>query len=149
MAARYLWFVSLNTGTADRTMDTPSDATHPAALDLARALRDGRSPVARHPDYEIEARTISSALLCTIWCGALPVATIGVAKRSIGSRQLWGVLHAAPYPLETDPDAPPQAPWCGVRVEPSAILVPDPPWAWLASYELEIAWAWVERKRDD
>lgn len=145
----YLWFVTLNTGAAEKTASPAADATHLAMLDLARALRDGRSPIARQAGYEIEALTISSALLCTIWQGALPIATIGVARRSIGSQQLWDALHAAAYPLETDPSTPPQVPWCGVRIEPTAILAPNPPWAWLATYELEIAWAWVERKRDD
>jgi hypothetical protein len=147
----YLHFVTLNTGAVERTLDIEERATHPAALDLGRALRDGRAPIASRPAYGLDAKTAGRALLCTIY-GPVgqPLSTIGVASRSIDAARLWEMMHAASagYGLLTDPAMPPAVPWCAVRVEPA--LVSDIEAArWLAAYELEIAWAWIKRRHRD
>lgn len=144
----YVWFVTINTGEADRTSPIDSNAAHTAAMDLASALRDGQAAIAVHPGYVIAAKTVGSALICTVYKGGdLPISTFGVAGRSRDSGALWRMLHeSAGYRLATNPDIPPKAPWCAVRVEPSALLDQDMPFIWLAGYEMEIAWAWITKQ---
>lgn len=147
----YLRFVTLNTGSADDMRPPEAGVTHPAALDLARALRDGRAPIADRPGYEISVSTVGSALLCTIWRGAgLPLTTFGVAGRPRGAERLWRMLHEASegYGLATSPDTIPPVPWCAVRVEPSLLGDIAASW-WLAAYEVHVAIAWIERRHRD
>lgn len=143
----YLWFVTLNTGSADRTSQLDEVATHPAALDLARALRDGRTAIGGRPGYDLQAMTVGPALLATIWRGKVPLTTFGVAARSLGAEKLWRMLHdsSAAYGLATSADSMPEPPWCAVRVEP-ALLTDLSAAAWLAAYEIEVAWAWTEKR---
>lgn len=148
----YLHYVMLNTGSVSRIAPPDATATHPAALDLARALRDGRAPIATRPGYELLASMIGPTLLCTIFRGAnLPLATFAVAGRPRRAADLWRMLHETSpgYDLATDPDSSPPPPWCAVRVEPSMMADPDKPWRWLAAYEVEIATAWIERRHRD
>lgn len=144
----YLNFVTLNTGRSDRVDPPPAGVTASAALDLARALRDGRTAVSSRAGYELVVETVGPALLATVFRGSkLPLTTFGVAARSRGAATLWTLLHeTAPYDLATDPSSAPQAPWCAVRAEPTLMQDPDEPWRWLAAYELEVATAWIERR---
>lgn len=148
----YLNFVTLQSGAMDRTVDVNRGATDPAALDLARALRDGVSPVSGKPGYTIKALPAGRCLLCTIYGPAgEPLTTFGVASRSAGAAELWSMLHEHTPVAErrTDPARPPSAPWCAVRVEISMMTDPNEPWRWLAAYELDIAWAFVTRRHRD
>lgn len=139
----YLWFVTLNTGRGQRLQLLP-DRPDAAALDLGRALRDGSSPVSGQAGYSIEARTVGSSLLCTIYKADLPVTVFGVAARSLNAAKLWDLIHDDAYGLATDAGKPPRAPWCAVRVEPGLLTDPDAA-SWLAGYEADIAFAWLER----
>ena len=142
----YLHFVTLNTGSIERITPPPAGVTDAAALDLGRALRDGSAAVSGHAGYVLTARTIGPALLTTIKRDDGPVVVVGVSARSRGAQPLWDVLREiiAPANLPISP-IPPAAPWCGVIAYPS-IDAPDSPWTWLASYEVELATAWVERR---
>lgn len=145
----YLHFVTLNTGSVDRIAPPNETATHPAALDLSRALRDGRAPISARPGYGIMVSMLGPAMVCTILKGDMPLTTIGVAARPRRAADLWRLLHETSGDLATDPDKPPPTPWCAVRVEPSMLADRAQPWTWLASYELEIATAWIERRHHD
>mgnify|MGYP001260962747 CR=1 FL=1 len=148
----YLTYVSLQTGTVERVAPPDRAATHPAALDLARALRDGAAPVSTRPGYSIKASLAGPALLCTVFRGELmPLVTFGAVARSRGSEKLWRMMHdlSSGYGLATDPEDSPPPPWCAVRVEPSLAADPDEPWRWLPAYEVELATAWIERRHLD
>ena len=147
----YLNFITLNTGAAERIAPPDATVTRAAALDLGRALRDGTTGVGEHPGYRLKALTVGPALLCTVYGNELPLTTFGVAARSRGSAKLWEILHASSqaYGLATDPLTPPASPWCAVRVEPTMMIDHNQPWRWLATYEVEIATAWVERRHHD
>ena len=145
----YLHYVTLNTGQVSRIAPPDESATHTAALDLARALRDGRAAVTSHPGYSVTAKTVGPTLVCTITRGdELPLVTIGVAARPRRAGDLWALLHetAQGGDLATDPNSPPPTPWCAARVEPSMLADPEQPWRWLPTYEVEIATSWVERR---
>lgn len=142
----YLHFVTLNTGSVDRIAPPDAKATQPAALDLGRALRDGRAPIATRPGYGIMVSMLGPAMLCTILKGEMPLTTIGVAARPRRAADLWRTMHETSPGMATDADQPPPTPWCAVRVEPSMMIDPEKPWHWLAAYELELATAWVERR---
>jgi len=143
----YLYFVTLNTGSADRIAPPSAIVTQAAALDLARALRDGVTGIARHSGFQLQALTVGPALLCTVSKAGQPLATFGVAARSRGSANLWQIMHetSAGYGLASDRTSPPPAPWCGVRVEPGFLSYPDAA-QWLASYEVDVATAWIEKR---
>ncbi|WP_420961093.1 hypothetical protein [Brucella sp. IR073] len=146
----YLYFVTLNTGSTS-TMDAPdATVTHSAALDLGRALRDGRAPITAHNGYDLAVLTVGRSMLCTVYKGNSPLATFGVAAQARGAAKLWHMMHetAPNYGLKTDANNPPALPWCAVRVEPG-LLKDFGASRWLASYELEIATAWIERRHRD
>lgn len=147
----YLHFVTLNTGSAERIAPPAAVITNSAALDLGRALRDGTTEIGGHPGYRLKSLTVGPALLCTAYKGDLPLVTFGVAARSRGAAELWGMMHdtSGGYGLMTDPNTVPGSPWCAVRVEPSMLADLDEPWRWLAAYEVEVATAWIERRHRD
>lgn len=140
-----LQLVTLNTGSTSRIAIDPAEIPA-AAIDLGNALKW------RGPPVDIEGRDGSrlmasakgSSLVATILHQGEPLATIGVAERSLGSKPLWRMLHdtARQMPLATDPASPPAAPWCGVLVWPGLVTMPNAA-TWLADYEAQIALAWI------
>ncbi|WP_353194589.1 hypothetical protein [Pusillimonas noertemannii] len=147
----YLYFVTLNTGRHENIILPDTRHADNAAFDLSSALINGRAAISSHKGYEISAMTIGPTLVYTIYRGTeLPLATVGVAARSRGSANLWRMLHeTARYPLATSPDRPPAEPWCAVRAEPSMMTDAQSPWTWLATYEVEIAAAWINKRHLD
>lgn len=148
----YLNFITLQTGAVEKTVDVDRCAIDPAALDLARALRDGSSPVSGHDGYTIKALPSGRCVLCTIYGPAgQPLTTFGIASRSAGAAELWAMLHEQipAFKRRTDPSRPPQTPWCAVNVWDSMTTDPGEPWRWLAAYELDIAWTFVTRRHRD
>jgi hypothetical protein len=87
-------------------------------------------------------------LLATVSHGdELPLVTFGVALRPRCGAALWrGLLDCDPLiygPMQGDPDAQPQTPWCAARIEPGLVYMPDAG-AWLGDLERCIAWAWLD-----
>lgn len=143
----YLVFVNLNTGARDNIAPPDATVTHNAALDLARALRDGRAAISGRAGYELIALTVGPAMLCNVVGANGPLVTFGVAARSRGAANLWGMLTdmSGGYGLRATKDDAPPTPWCAVRVEPG-LLADFSAAAWLAAYEIEIATAWIQKR---
>lgn len=81
----------------------------------------------------------------------IPLATCGVAVTPEASPILWDFM-ADEYRREMG-EAPPAlrpaaVPWCGVILHKTALL-DVPAMEWLGDFERCVAWAWIERERDD
>lgn len=142
----YLAHLTLNTGHMRRSR---LHEVEPGALDhtrelLANAIAGDGNADMPIPGYRLHAEPFGSrrAALCTVYRGAEPIATIGIAARP--AKALWGQLIALRHHLA--PDAPqldePPAPWCAVMLLPALREAVDA-MDWLGDFERCAAWAWV------
>ena len=142
----YIDHLTLNTGHLRRSWrgevaDNVVEHTRDLLADAIQSGGDAAMPV---PGYRLYVEPFGSrrAALCTVYRGAEPIATIGIAARP--ARALWGQLIALRHRLapEAPPLSEPQAPWCAVMVLPAirdAVDALD----WLGDFERCAAWAWI------
>lgn len=155
MTERYIWHVTLDTG---HGRSSPRGEVADAAIRTVQGMISTglRGPAPVLPGYHLTAAAVGSNLLATVnyeaATGIVPVATFGVARRSLGAARLWTMLHqahaAGAPPLATDPADVPAAPWVAVRFEAGMGLDRDSPATWLGDFGRCLGWAWIELRDD-
>lgn len=149
----YLHHVTLTTGHSRRSYEAevgePAIAACSASLAVCLAAAGARSKLAADLDdemlrYDLTAAAQGRCLVATVWLGSAPLCTIGVAGHGRCGAQLWRSMHerSSGTVLATRADAPPQAPWCGARLDAGIALDPGAV-DWLGDYERCLAWAWL------
>lgn len=142
----YLHHVTLNTGHLRRSSlpEVPAAAIDHTRELLADAIAAGDTVEMPIPGYRLHVEPFGSrrAALCTVYRGAEPIVTIGIAARP--ARALWGQLIALRHRLEPDALAldEPQAPWCAVLLLPAIETALDA-LVWLGDFERCAAWSWI------
>jgi hypothetical protein len=146
MTNQYLNHLTINTGGTRRSWlyeVSPEALDHTREL-LANAIMSGGDVDMPVPGYRLHVEPFGSrrAALCTVYRGAEPIVTIGIAARP--ARALWEQLIALWHRLEPSAPAPdePQAPWCAVMLLPAIKVAPDA-LVWLGDFERCAAWSWI------
>lgn len=145
----YLWHMTLDTGHGHKSprADVSDVVIKHLRPHLERAIANKTDPVPIDGGYALYATADGAWLLATVLDRDMaPIVTFGVAPRSRGAGRLWQMLHDGRPDLTTEPAQPPAAPWCAVRIEDQARLLPAV--EWIADYERCIAWAWIEMRGD-
>lgn len=147
----YILHITLTTGHTRRSPAAEVTAeTRQMLAPVLRAALQSRSTIPYVGDYQLTGTAEGrSASVWTIWSGDVPIITVGVARTSRAGAPLWRRLHelhvadAGVPPVVTDPQRPPQAPWCAARLDAGIELHPDVS-EWAGDLERCIAWTWLE-----
>lgn len=159
-----LQHITINTGHSrwsDPDEVSPDALTTTAEL-LDRALAAGRAiPLAPSAlsHYALEATVDGGALLATV-SGPVgphvpgrphrgqttPIVTIAVARRNRQARALWTMIWAMHDPAA--PEVPRSTPWAAALLYLALDRHPHAQ-RWLGDFERCLAWAWIERRKDD
>lgn len=142
-APAYLWQITLNMGGGQPSYR--ADVTEQALI-VVRPLLD--LDVAQPVDGlgTVRAERYGSAIVVRVSDEAGPRCAIGVALRSRGAPRVWQALHQEGIAaLATQPDDPPQAPWCGLVLADRMRDQPREETMALVTLARVVGWAWVER----
>lgn len=141
-AERYIWQVMLNTGaTSESRREDVSDE----ALAAVRFWLDQEGSFdAAELGTRVTVTRVGRALLLQV--GARMA--VGVAPRGRESPALWRALHETPLTsdLVTDPDRPPQTPWCGLVLSDRMREMPRDVTLAHVLLARVAGWAWIERR---
>lgn len=139
---RSILHIALQSGATHRSYRVSADDAAIAALQpLLR--KDGDHPLPVREGRRLSVTRSGRLLLATVWA-SVPLATFAVADQVVGADKLWQMLHEDTQ-TATQADHAPGPPWCAVRREAGLLGHPDDR-AWLADFEHQLAWAWVEAK---
>lgn len=155
MTAGYIEHVTLTTGHTRRSW------RHEIAPDILPALRP-LIEAAREPEHCVPVPGIEPRLALRIedtrrcalvtvqlYDDHVPILTMAIAAHSRCGQQLWELLHeTARLPLATDIDQCPPEPWCAVRLEHGAALLPREALMALGDFERCVAWAWMQMREE-
>lgn len=143
---RFIHHITLTTG---HVRDSFADEVSPEALaackELVENLSTTRQTVPGFTDYEITGSRWHRSMIVTVWCGDIPLVTLGVALHSRDGAQLWRTLHRTDeIPVMTSPDKWPPEPWAAALLHVGLALHSDAA-DWLGDFERCMAWAFTLR----
>lgn len=142
----YIAHITLTTGHARRSYrEKIDDAVMPALRRLIAEMRDGKVvEIPGAAGYFARGYVGGRCMSCTVYAGASPLVTVGVATHSRCGAVLWRGLYGS-APAQARPEQPP-APWCGVVLHLDALAMYRDAMVWLGDFERCLAWAFVAEK---
>lgn len=109
---------------------------------LQPMLTPGKHPIPGKEGYTAEVLTEGRSLLCTVWDNDRPCVTFGVAPDRESSDLLWPALIKL---SEGVTPVCPSPPWVAVAI----VLIGPSEVGWLGDFERCLAWAWVDKIRQE
>jgi hypothetical protein len=139
---RYILHVALQSGETHRSYRSSADDV---AIEALRPIlgKDGEHLLPNVAEHRVWITRSGRLLLATVWAD-VPLCTFAVADQIVGADRLWQMVHEDTQTV-THADRSPPPPWCAVRREAGLVGHPQDK-SWLAEFEHNLAWAWLEIK---
>ncbi len=144
---------TLNTGSA---VDSPRTAVDTLVVGALRGLVDEGGPIPTNLPFRVKVFHGPGSALFTVWRGAEPLVTCGLAWTGEGEREAWPAIEKLYFDLtDKSPnllgpakaaEKPASLPWLAAVLLPSLRNQRLEDLAWLGDFEPCMAWAILDQR---